>query len=76
MLRLYNWFYAHTHGYFWLPCPICKKGFGGHELHGSLMHTTYSGGTTCIRCKRKAIEMNIENYPDLFKNYTVEQLMK
>jgi hypothetical protein len=23
--------YAVTHGYFWLPCPICNKPFGGHE---------------------------------------------
>lgn len=23
--------YAQTHGYFWLPCPLCGKPFGGHE---------------------------------------------
>lgn len=22
---------ARTNGYFWLPCPLCSKPFGGHE---------------------------------------------
>lgn len=25
--RLYAWLF----GYFWLPCPICGRMFGGHE---------------------------------------------
>lgn len=29
--RLVNKFYANMNGYFWLPCPICGKKFGGHE---------------------------------------------
>lgn len=24
--------YARRHGYFWLPCPLCDRGFGGHEI--------------------------------------------
>jgi len=24
-------FYARTHRYFWLPCPLCGEEFGGHE---------------------------------------------
>lgn len=23
--------YAALAGYFWLPCPLCGHGFGGHE---------------------------------------------
>lgn len=23
--------YAHRHGYFWLPCLLCGRHFGGHE---------------------------------------------
>lgn len=23
--------YARTFGYFWLPCPVCREPFGGHE---------------------------------------------
>lgn len=25
--RLYAW----LHAYFWLPCPVCGRKFGGHE---------------------------------------------
>lgn len=26
--RLYAWLF----GYFWLPCPVCGRMFGGHEI--------------------------------------------
>ena len=29
--RILNWIIAHLGGYFWQPCPICGKNFGGHE---------------------------------------------
>jgi hypothetical protein len=29
--RALNSLYAALFGYFWLPCPICGQGFGGHE---------------------------------------------
>lgn len=28
--------YANRHGLFWLPCPTCRRYFGGHEIHGSV----------------------------------------
>lgn len=28
--RAHHW-YARTRGYFWLPCPLCGREFGGHE---------------------------------------------
>ena len=29
--RTVNKFYANIMGYFWAPCPLCGKYFGGHE---------------------------------------------
>ena len=29
--RWLNKIYASLTGYFWLPCPLCKQEFGGHE---------------------------------------------
>jgi len=31
--RLFNKLYAKLFGYFWLPCPICGRMFGGHEVN-------------------------------------------
>lgn len=31
-MRLYHRLYALFFGYFWLPCPLCKRNFGGHEI--------------------------------------------
>lgn len=31
MWRIVNRWYAKALGYFWLPCPLCGRGFGGHE---------------------------------------------
>lgn len=31
MPRWWHRFYAWLGGYFWLPCPVCGKHFGGHE---------------------------------------------
>lgn len=31
-MRLLHRLYAKIFGYFWLPCPICWKEFGGHEV--------------------------------------------
>jgi hypothetical protein len=29
--RIYHKLYAKSTGYFWLPCPLCGREFGGHE---------------------------------------------
>jgi hypothetical protein len=29
--RWLNRLYARLMGYFWLPCPLCGRPFGGHE---------------------------------------------
>lgn len=30
-MRTLNRIYAWLFGYFWLPCPVCHRMFGGHE---------------------------------------------
>lgn len=56
--RLFQFLYAKLFGYFWLPCPICGKNFGGHEKHGSLM-TSWDGGImTCPDCAEEAEHRN------------------
>lgn len=37
--RFLNRLYANLSGYFWLPCPLCGKMFGGHEV---VINTKYS----------------------------------
>lgn len=39
--RTLNRIYAFLFGYFWLPCPICGKNFGGHELGIKKAHNDY-----------------------------------
>jgi hypothetical protein len=30
-MRTMNKLFAWVAGYFWMPCPLCKQYFGGHE---------------------------------------------
>lgn len=49
--REYQRKYAQRHGYFWLPCPLCDKDFGGHEASGSIPTEEPGRSTTiCPRC--------------------------
>ena len=58
--RLFNKIYADFKGYFWLPCPLCGKHFGGHEwLDGhDLWGLNGSGTGVCPDCGDKAKEIN------------------
>ncbi len=59
-MRWINWLIALLGGYFWLPCPLCGKKFGGHENSGTLM-TSYSRGVcVCKKCKAEADRQNTE----------------
>ncbi len=50
--------YAKSHGYFWLPCPLCGMEFGGHEWGdiGGKSSTIWSGKGKatgiCPQCTR------------------------
>jgi len=61
--------YANLMGYFWLPCPICGKYFGGHEIADTSLMVSYSmGKCVCRNCEGKAEELNREN------NYFFEEI--
>ena len=57
--RIFNRIYATLFGYFWLPCPICKKPFGGHEWHG-YKPSGLNGMGICRDCSGAVRKMLIE----------------
>ena len=59
--RWLNWLYALLGGYFWLPCSLCSRKYGGHEYRTSdayLMHDWNSGESVCSNCKEEAERRN------------------
>jgi hypothetical protein len=54
----WRWFhraYAWLHDYFWLPCPLCGRAFGGHEAGVSIPNPLKgpgSGIAVCSQCTR------------------------
>ena len=56
--RLLNKIYAHVMSYFWLPCPICNKMFGGHEGNTILMTSWNTGKSVCPDCTEEANRRN------------------
>jgi hypothetical protein len=53
--------YAHFAGYFWLPCPICGRCFGGHEKGGTLQRDLFTAWSVCRACVAEAKQKNREN---------------
>lgn len=69
-MRILQEIYAKFCGYFWMPCPICGRPFGGHELRGVITQglVVRPGHCVCvcpaISCRAEAIRRNVENgYP-------------
>lgn len=60
---LLRWFRARLGGYFWLPCPICGRNFGGNERCGSLYLGRGFSKATCANheCMAKAAELSRAN---------------
>lgn len=58
---------AHVGGYFWMPCPLCGRMFGGHEKGGTLMRDMCSGQMTCANsdCMVEAERRNKTIFPRL-----------
>ena len=51
--------YALTNGYFWLPCPLCLRAFGGHEVVASIPDPTDEQGRLYISiCPSCSAERN------------------
>jgi hypothetical protein len=44
--EVYNQVRAAMGGYFWLPCPLCGKEFGGHQWRD------YDGKKSTVRCRK------------------------
>lgn len=47
--------YANRHGYFWSPCILCERPFGGHESGDSIPDPTRGTGAgvmICSQCTR------------------------
>jgi DNA-directed RNA polymerase subunit RPC12/RpoP len=63
MTRWFNRLYAFINGYFWLPCSLCGKNFGGHEWFpdNSISISYGEGEAVCPNCGEKAREINKEN---------------
>ena len=61
--RFIHHIYAVSMGYFWLPCPVCNKMFGGHEwLPGNnLMYSLSGGKGVCPNCGDFARKQNAED---------------
>ena len=59
--RIYSW----IRGRFWIPCPICKRGFGEHEwMDGhELWLTERDSVAVCPNCGDRAADMNNESGP-------------
>lgn len=48
--------YANLFGYFWLPCPVCKRMFGGHEASFGAVRVGDRRMCVCAsrRCQQEA----------------------
>jgi hypothetical protein len=59
-MRFFHWLYAHLFNYFWLPCPICGKNFGGHEWkpEATLFNSYHAGEGVCQNCAEEAQKRN------------------
>ena len=65
MPRWFNRFYAFLFAYFWIPCPLCGKNFGGHEcFDDNTLYINYNEGeSVCPKCGEQTKKINkINNY--------------
>ena len=56
--RLAHRAYAFMAGYFWLPCVLCGREFGGHEITESIPDPTKGEGWSMAICPFCAAERN------------------
>ncbi len=53
---IHRW-YAWVAGYFWLPCPVCGREFGGHEVGSvSVPDPSRSPSAGLIACNKHSAE--------------------
>ncbi|MEU5900566.1 MULTISPECIES: hypothetical protein [Streptomyces] len=64
--------YARANGFYWLPCLLCSRPYGGHQHAGSIPDPEYGPGSgrsigICPHCTRhgRHIELSDEDCPTL-----------
>jgi hypothetical protein len=55
MVRPWARLRAFLGGYFWMPCPVCDRMFGGHEDGGILLGKGHTDKMTCTRCPARYV---------------------
>ena len=63
-MRFLNKIYANIMGYFWIPCPVCGKHFGGHEYVNTVPLINVEDramGVCSHECGKKAQILNDAN---------------
>ena len=48
--RFVHHFYANLFSYFWLPCRVCGRYFGGHQIGGGRVREGGHIWITCPKC--------------------------
>ena len=61
-MRLFHKLWAKLGGYFWLPCPLCGRMFGGHEA--SIEGWIREGKMVCRKCKYTVNEQNKKDFEE------------
>jgi hypothetical protein len=62
MPRWIHCVYAFLVRYFWLPCPMCGRKFGGHESGATLYDSPHEGHVVCRDCSGEAERINAERH--------------
>jgi hypothetical protein len=62
--RWLNKMYANAMGFFWQPCPICGRMFGGHETAETILMNKdlNTGWCVCEKCEKEAARRNEETH--------------
>lgn len=55
--RFHKW-YADANGFFWAPCRVCNRAFGGHEIGCSIPDPERGPGAGVMICPACAAVMN------------------
>lgn len=56
--RIVHRVYARVHGYFWMPCVLCEKPYGGHEIHDNIPDPTMGEDWYTSICPACSAERN------------------
>ena len=77
-MRIFHRIYAAMFGYFWLPCPVCGRMFGGHELNNKNTASLIGddGKAQCVcpdpMCSHDAAVRNIQNGHAVWLRYNAQ----